>query len=270
VPNVSDRIIVLKKTKLGEMDLIITAFSESGQQVRAVIKGGRKPGSRRGSHLELFSETQVLLYHGRGALDTVSEAQLVDAHLGCRVDIEHSSAAAVVTELVEVLSRDAEADPRLYQMLGSALSCIENTPSGGLELIVAAAMLKIIGQVGFLPNLKSCTICGRLREAQSEPMEFSFEQGGVVCSECAISPDRLEDGVFSGMTDFSGAKNKSLTTPVYDWIELLIGSRFSELAACTGDENSGTGRMLLEFARDWMRTHVTQTNRSVDFLLALR
>ncbi|MDR2956816.1 MAG: DNA repair protein RecO, partial [Coriobacteriales bacterium] len=94
MPRVSDEIIVLKKTKLAEMDLIITGFSTSGQQVRVVVKGGRKPGSRRGAHLELFSHTRVLLHQGNSSLLTCTEAELVQPFSGCRSDIEHSAAAA--------------------------------------------------------------------------------------------------------------------------------------------------------------------------------
>ena len=41
----NDRVVVLRKTKLGESDLILTLLSSDGSQIRAVAKGARKPKS---------------------------------------------------------------------------------------------------------------------------------------------------------------------------------------------------------------------------------
>ena len=325
MPNISSRLIVLKKTKLAEMDLIITGFSSEGHQVRTVVKGGRKPGSRRGAHLELFSVTQVLHHQGRSSLTTVTEAELIKSHSGCRVDIEHSSAAGAVTELVEVLSRDADADPRLFLLLDACLDAIDGTSVDGLELIVAAALLKVVGQVGFLPNLETCIVCGRPRTAQKSspmagsvtevasrkasekaetsmkvssglasnrealgdddaqtvklhgpigghgPMAFSFSQGGVICLRCR----QMAFGVLtdSGEASVDFPLTEDLFIPadeaIFDWLVLLVRSRFVELAGYATTENHTIGRMLLAFARDWMRAQVTPRNRSVDFLMGL-
>ena len=47
--------LVLRKTKLGETDLIVTLLAQDGRQVRAVAKGARKPNSSFASRLEIFS-----------------------------------------------------------------------------------------------------------------------------------------------------------------------------------------------------------------------
>jgi len=268
------------------MDLIVTGLNATGSQVKAVIKGGRKPGSRRGAHLELFSKTNVLLYQGRSELMTVSEAELVKAHNGCRSDLEHSSAAAAVTELVEVLSRDSDSEPRLFLLLDASLDAIGSTAIDGLEMIVAASLLKIVGQVGFLPNLESCSICGRPRfrqqvgaeregffdggvsdddDSDGKSMMFSFEEGGVVCSRCSVFRDRSDDDewVHDGIVASLGQVDPA----ILDWLVLLIRSRFDELEPHAVAVNRHIGRLLLIFARDWMRAQVTAQNRSVDFLL---
>ena len=47
------RAIVLRKTKLGESDLIVTLLAQDGSQARAVAKGARKPSSPFAARLEL-------------------------------------------------------------------------------------------------------------------------------------------------------------------------------------------------------------------------
>ena len=283
MPQTMMHLIVLKKTKLAEMDLIITAFSEEGYHVQAVIKGGRKPGSRRGAHLELFCRSQALLHQGRGTLMTVSEAELVNAHAGCRSDIEHSSAAAAVCELVEAVSRDADSEPRLFNLLDATLSTLDNTPISGLYLITAAALLKITAQIGFTPYLEGCLLCGAKRG--STHLHFSFEQGGLLCDECSTidldglseQPEQLRQPEQPGQPEqptqpappgLSG-QPAQLTDDVLGWVVTVLYSRYADLAKHTGSEYTAVGRLLLLFARNWMRTQVTPKNRSLDFMLAL-
>jgi DNA repair protein RecO (recombination protein O) len=280
MPNVSAQIIVLKKTKLSEMDLIVTGFSSEGHQVRTVVKGGRKPGSRRGAHLELFSKSQVLLYIGRSSLSTVSEAELVNSHSECRRDIEHTTAAAAITELVETISRDADVEPRLFLLLDACLDAVGGTDIDGLNLITAASLLKIVGQIGFLPNLESCSICGRPRGSELS-MRFSFSEGGLICPNCLATQSGSDEeqaegsecaGAYFGIDGgLSPENNVTAVEPeLFDWLVLLIRSRFDDLAQYAVTENRAIGRVLLVFARDWIRAHVAQRNRSVDFLLNMR
>ena len=99
-PTYTARVIVVRKTKLGESDLILTLLAEDGSQLRAVAKGARKPKSSFASRLELFSVADVLCAKGR-SLDVVSEARLVEGNAALRGDIERISAAAPIAELVE-------------------------------------------------------------------------------------------------------------------------------------------------------------------------
>ncbi|MBQ9005380.1 MAG: recombination protein O N-terminal domain-containing protein, partial [Atopobiaceae bacterium] len=62
--------IILDRTPLAEQDLILTLLAESGEEVRAVAKGARKPGGRLAARSELFCETDFLLSRGR-TLDMV-------------------------------------------------------------------------------------------------------------------------------------------------------------------------------------------------------
>ena len=66
------RVLVLRKTKLGESDLILSLLAQDGSQIRAVAKGARKPTSQFSSRLELYSQADVLLAQGR-SLDIVKE-----------------------------------------------------------------------------------------------------------------------------------------------------------------------------------------------------
>lgn len=53
-PTYSLRALVLRRTKLGESDLILTLLSEDGSQKRAVAKGARRPKSSFAARTEPF------------------------------------------------------------------------------------------------------------------------------------------------------------------------------------------------------------------------
>ena len=59
-PTYTTRAIVIKKTKLGESDLILTLLAQDGAQLRVIAKGARKPQSPFASRLELFAVSDLL------------------------------------------------------------------------------------------------------------------------------------------------------------------------------------------------------------------
>ena len=79
MPSYPARALVLRKTKLGETDTIVTLLASDGRQVRAVAKGLRKPGGRFGARLEPFAVADLLLHTGR-SLDVITEARTVATH----------------------------------------------------------------------------------------------------------------------------------------------------------------------------------------------
>jgi DNA repair protein RecO (recombination protein O) len=256
-------ILVLRKTKLGETDLIITALSDEGRQVRAVVKGARKPGSRLGAHLELYSIARVLLHKGRN-LDIVTEASGVEGNEPCRADLVHSAAAAVVVELIDKASADGVREERLFPLAREALRCIGTVPDVGVALISAAALLKVASQLGFRPSLTRCVFCGdALLDASSpgapqddgkEALAFSFEHGGVVCSSCL--PELTE-----------GSYSRKDARFVF-WAEVLITGRFVDLERYADEAHAQLARELLLFSREWIRFHLVNRLKSLDFLLA--
>jgi recombinational DNA repair protein (RecF pathway) len=127
---------------------------------------------------------------------------------------------------------------------------------------VAAALLKIVAQVGFRPNLEDCLGCGaaRLQAAENSLVElnsvhFSFDQGGLICKDCL------------GQT--TDAATKLIDQVVLDWLSTLLNSRFVELLSYTDQAHQLIAERLLAFTREWMRAQITPRNRALDFFMEL-
>ncbi len=226
------RCIVLKKTKLGESDLILTMLSQDGSQVKGVAKGARKPGSKRfGARLEPFSVVDLQLYPGK-SLDTITEARCVESNAGCRTDIDKFAACSLMVELIAKVVADGEVGERTFAMLEAACRSISGLDAKGAYLVGIAFMLKAMAFMGVRPALRECALCG---SAVDGIESFSFELGGVLCRPC--SP-------LDGTSDIDMA--------LVSWVELLLGSTFKELGAV----QDAPLLALLNFAERWAAEHL--------------
>jgi DNA repair protein RecO (recombination protein O) len=181
MPSYSVRALVLRKTKLGETDTILTLLSDDGRQVRAVAKGLRKPGGRFGARLEPYAVCDLLMHTGR-SLDVVTEAQTVASHAGLREDFDRSAAASVVADLVDKIAVEGQTEPKLFALSTTTLDVMEAACSEALPALVVAFLVKAMAMHGYRPELEACAGCGG--EA-ADSSRFSVASGGALCAECA-------------------------------------------------------------------------------------
>lgn len=180
--------LVLKKTKLGEADVIVHLMAEDGSAVRAVAKGARKPKNANSATLELFNQVDVTIVSGR-SLGIAKDARLVARADGLRADPARFAAASVVAEAAEAaIQPDLPAD-RLFAMTSAAISCSADAPEGALPLLVGAYGFKLTALLGMRPSFSSCAICGDAVEERGGQVRFSFTDGGAVCRGCAQASD---------------------------------------------------------------------------------
>lgn len=180
--------IVLKKTKLGESDLIIHGLAKDGSQVRCVAKGARKPTNANSSRLELLNTVQGMLVHGKN-LDIIKDTKLVKHH---RVISEHPLRFNAACLGIEPLDASIQQDlpvESLFDMTSSYLSYLEQCPEHVLSLSFVAYWIKLISLLGFRPSFSHCVACGKelpcIEAKGGAAQAFSFEEGGVVCEVCS-------------------------------------------------------------------------------------
>src|SRR5664279_5276669 len=116
VPDYRDSAVVLRVSKLGEADRIVTLLTRREGRVRAVAKGVRRTKSRFGSRLEPFSHVDLQLYLGRN-LDIVTQAVTLDPFGSVLVaDYPRYTCATAIVETAERLtSEEREPSLRLYR-----------------------------------------------------------------------------------------------------------------------------------------------------------
>lgn len=239
--------IVIRKTKLGETDLIITLLAEDGSKLQVVAKGARKPTSQFAARLELYSICDLHCAVGK-SLDIVTEARLAPG-FGTRLSVEQSLCAAPIAELLCAMAQESLSHPVLFDMSAEALRTISRSSYETGLCICAAALWKLMSVEGFRPALDNCVGCGREIDlgTQQKGIAVSAAEGGVFCGDCPAPGDFV------------------IVDPVLlQWVKSLIYSTFSRIA----DEpcSSETTSALLQFARSWSRVHVGANLKSLDFV----
>lgn len=239
---VRERVIVLSRTKLAEQDLIVTAMNDRGEQVRAVAKGARKPGSRLAARTELFCEVDMLMTEGRN-LGIITEAQTLDAHVGIRSEFDRVSAASAVCEVARLTCDEHLEDPFSYAILSRTLSVVETAlDQAHMDLCVAAYVFKILSHQGWQPELGQCVACGEVPVTR-----FSVQAGGMLCDSCS--------------RDVAGAH--PVSEVVAAWLSALIRCTYDTLLA--SDVSDALSSELLSLAHEWAATHLDSRLRAMEF-----
>lgn len=238
--------MVLKKTKLGEQDLILTCLCEDGSQRQVVSKGARKPGGRMAGRCELFCADDLLIACGR-SLDVIAEAHLLNPHKQLRGDYVRVAAASAICEVAELTSFEDAQDPFLFPLLNRTLTaCEQAATQAQQDLVVAAYTFKVLAHGGWRPELETCVLC-----TDPVPSRFSASAGGALCESCA--------------RDIAGAE--PITSAERHLIQVLIGTTFDQILSI--DSNEQEAAYAVSAAHIWAATMLDARLKAFEFYLGV-
>ncbi len=177
--NYQTEAIIVKKTKLGEADRILTLYTPDLGKIQAVAKGIRRPRSKLAGHLELLTHSLVSLARGRN-LDTVTGSQTITSFLPLKSDLQLTSYALYTTELVNQFTADHVENRPLFRLLLEIMQQLCQPGDG--ELVLRYFELHLLNEVGYRPQLQQCVICHQ----PLTPVINSFcsRAGGMLCPDC--------------------------------------------------------------------------------------
>ena len=173
--------VVLKATHMGEGAVMITLYSQSLGKLRAIARGARKPSSKMVGHLEPLNRVELAVARARvGGIDTVTQAQVVEAFPDLKASLEGVSRGLYLAELVDGFGTEGGANPELYCLLLDALRFLNHQPEADTALRYFE--LHLLQRSGFMPELYRCVECHK--ELVAGEHLFSPDVGGTLCSSC--------------------------------------------------------------------------------------
>lgn len=198
--------IVLRTYPFGEADNIVVLLSARSGKLRTVAKGVRKTKSRFGGRLEPFSHVDLVLYEGRN-LDTITQVSTVEAYPEVRTDLDRFVIASAMAEVADAVAVEDEPSAGLLLTLHRGLSALNEGKAS--EDLLTIFLLKVAAVLGLAPAFDECAGCGRV-----DADRFSFDAGGVVCSDCAPSGAyKLRNGVTARLGVLADSELSDLPGP---------------------------------------------------------
>lgn len=170
--------IVIKKTRLGEADRILTLYTPHLGKIQAVAKGVRRPKSKMSGHLELLTHSLISLARGRN-IDTVTNVQTINSFITLKNDLWLASCAYYVIELVEQFTADHIENNALFKLL---LNTLQRLSSGSNHLSLRYFEMHLLESSGYRPQLQECVICHTALTPVAN--YFCAIAGGIVCPAC--------------------------------------------------------------------------------------
>lgn len=148
--NRSVKMIVLKRMKWAEADLIIHGLEPSGARLHCLARNALKSRKRFGGGLlepTHFLECQVKVSNREDALHGLEDARLLEGFEGLRSDYDRLNLALRFLEVID-RSNAGDAFPEIFNLLGNSLK----TLAGGANLLRVEAQfgLKFLKLHGIL------------------------------------------------------------------------------------------------------------------------
>lgn len=170
--------IIIRRSDFGEADRLLTVFTPDRGKLRLMAKGVRKITSRKAGHVELFMLTDMLIARGR-TWDIISQAEIVEPYRDLRQDLDKTSHAYYVAELLDRFTEEHDANAPLFELLAYTLARVSHADDPFIALRFFE--LHLLGLTGFQPQLHFCVVC----EEPLQPVEnyFHFVDGGFLCPE---------------------------------------------------------------------------------------
>ena len=172
--------IVLRRLDYGEADRIVTLLTREYGKLAAIAKGARRGTARAGSSLDLFARSRMMLAKGRN-LDVVTQVEHRGDVRHISGDLDRTAYACLVSEVVDKVLEDRHPVDEMFTLVVDTLDRL-NATERSPRADAAWFVMRILDQLGYLPQLRDCPSCSRpLPESSAW---FSALLGGVLCQAC--------------------------------------------------------------------------------------
>jgi len=230
---------VLSTLDYGDSDRIVSLFTLEHGRLKTFARRARNSRKRFGPALENFAriEAQVGIKQGLSALQ---QADIHTLYPRIRADLAKIAHALYACELVDAMTPEGQALPRLFRLLSAYLDRLE--ASGASESERRFFELNLLNILGYRPSLETCSRCGN---AFGEGGAVRQDQGELVCRGCGAYGGHLTPSTLRHML-------ACLETGTFGLVE--FPAEALEQAGATLDEalSAHAGRRLksLEFLRE--------------------
>ncbi len=174
--------IVLHCFDYRETSRIVRLATRDAGVVSAIARGAKRPKSRFGQGLDLFTGgTASLVLHASKDLHILAGFDASRSRPALAGSLKRFGAAAALAEVC--LRFGTEATAGVHDALADGLERIATSDDAAVPAAALSAGWQIVAELGFAPALDTCALCHR-ELAADEDTRFAHRAGGAVCNSC--------------------------------------------------------------------------------------
>lgn len=176
---------VLSTLDYGDSDRIVSLFTLEHGRIKGFARGARNSRRRFGPALEPFARIEAHLRLKEG-LAGLQQAELLTLYPAIRADLERIALALYACELVDAITPEGVALPRLFRLLSALLDHLETHPAqAGTRRFLEINLLNILG---YRPSLESCSRCNAPFDSRGALLQ---DGGQPACRFCCATGRQL-------------------------------------------------------------------------------
>ncbi|HLT34840.1 MAG TPA: DNA repair protein RecO, partial [Enhygromyxa sp.] len=171
--------VILRTRPLREADLIVVLLTPGRGKIDCIARGARRSRKRFGGGLPVGARgTALLSERGRGSLVPLAGFSPTADHGSLGRSLELFAYVAYLCELTDQLIGGASPDPTAFARLCDAIAAAMEATRPEL---LRRFELGLLDDLGLLPALAHCSVCGSPIDEQEAGVAFSQERGGALC-----------------------------------------------------------------------------------------
>lgn len=191
------RAIVLKSYRLSESDKILHLYSQELGPLQVVAKGAYKLESKFAAKTQILNCLDLLLAEGKN-LDIVKEANLHKSFSNIHSSYEALTYACFMADIIQSIAINDDHYSEIYNLINEYLGEL-NTLSKifkdqELCFIACKYLWELIYIMGYKPELNTCSINHKRRDANQIPQYFDFANGSITSTNAFR--DHLSDNPY--------------------------------------------------------------------------
>jgi DNA repair protein RecO (recombination protein O) len=180
--------VVIGRRALGESDRLVEFYTLEFGKLRGVARSARRPRSRFGSALELFTLGDLVFFEtGRSDLVRVDHFDIDESFVDVREHLERLGEGAWAIECVARLSADRDPHPALFRLIVRDLQALAGARRPAWVSVCFA--LRAIDLLGLRPRIDRCVGCGRPYPFGAATLDVAA--GGLMCDGCECGVDAV-------------------------------------------------------------------------------
>lgn len=172
---------VIRTTPYGEINKIVTLFTKEKGKITVMAHGARKTKGKLAGVTQLFTNGIYLVSSPKriNSMGTLKQGETKVRYRRFHTDIEKTTYASAILELVDYLSVDHLPNEKMFDLVEQALMYIEQ----GLDpqMICYMVEIKLLKIAGIYPDVKGCPCC---KKQVSAAFALSIKEGGFICLDC--------------------------------------------------------------------------------------